>query len=201
MAGVASKPKPARKRAELLEGVIQHLAQHGLSDATFRSLAKALGISTYPLVYYFGTKEELLGAVVAEVERRQRQPAEVVSFAGDAAADAGAYWKWSLENRDLLRLDYEIIMRDAQTPGRFGPLRRVAFDHWHTLWTKRFVSAGMPRADARVEATRVVAAIVGLQFDLIATGDEKRTTKAFEGLIKEIDEKMRALRTATVDES
>jgi AcrR family transcriptional regulator len=191
---MATDQKPARKKTELLEGVIRHLAEHGLADATFRSLAKALGISTYPLVYYFGTKEELLGAVVAEVERRQRQPADVVSFAGDAEADAGAYWQWTLENRELLRLDYEIILRDAQTPGRFGPLRRVAFDHWHKLWRKRFVAAGMSRAEAGTEATRVVGTIVGLQFDLIATGDEKRTTQAFEALITEIDEKMRELR-------
>ncbi len=169
---------PSTTRDELLQGVIDYLAEHGIAKATFRSLAAWLGISTYPLVYYFGSKEQLLGAVVAEVERRQREFAEKCLAEGDLLSP----WQWCLENRELLRLDFEILLEEGRL-SRDGPLANRVFRDWHHLWVERYVEAGLSREQAEVEATLLIGGVVGLQLDLIATGDVGRTSRAFHTLV------------------
>jgi AcrR family transcriptional regulator len=166
--------RPSTTRDDLLQRVIDYLAEHGIAKATFRSLAAALNISTYPLVYYFGSKEQLLDAVVAEVEQRLRDRVEKRFANGDALSS----WQWCLDNRDLLRLDFEILLQQGRgSPD--GPLANRAFRDWHQLWIERLVAKGLPHEEAEVEATLYIAGVVGLQLDLVATGDVDRTTRAF----------------------
>jgi AcrR family transcriptional regulator len=160
--------------------VIDYLAENGIAKATFRSLAAALDISTYPLVYYFGSKGQLLDAVVAEVERRQRDLAEKCFAEGDLLSP----WQWCVENRQLLRLDFEILLAEGrESPD--GPLANRVFRDWHQLWTERFMAEGLPAGEAENEATLLIGGVVGLQLDLIATGDVDRTTRAFYRHVKQ----------------
>lgn len=176
---VSHARKPSTAREDLLQGVIDYLAEHGIARATFRSLAAWLNISTYPLVYYFGSKEQLLGAVVAEVERRQRDVTERCLADGNLLS----FWQWCLENGELLRLDFEILLDEGRSTGD-GPLANRVFRDWHQLWTERFVAAGLPNEEAEVEASLLVGGIVGLQLDLVATGDVDRTSRAFHKLVE-----------------
>lgn len=162
-------------KEELLQGVMKYLAEHGVANATFRALAAHLGISTYPLLYYFGSKNELLSAVVAEVERRQRE------FSDRALQEGGSlvYWQWCAENPELLRLDLEILLHETrETDAR--PLADLVFRDWHRLWMKRLMDSGISREEAETAVTLSVAVAVGLQMDLVATGDIERTTRAFK---------------------
>jgi AcrR family transcriptional regulator len=166
--------KPSTSREELLQGVISYLAENGVAHATFRSLAARLGISPYPLVYYFGSKEQLLNAVVAEVERRQREYAD----RGLEGNDPLAYWQWCTENRDLLRLDLEILLHEGRRSGH-GALADLVFRDWHRAWVGRLTAVGLTPEQAELQATLTVALGVGLQVDLVATGDVERITRAF----------------------
>ncbi|HEY1703015.1 MAG TPA: TetR/AcrR family transcriptional regulator [Trebonia sp.] len=159
---------------ELLQRVIECLAEQGIAQATFRSLAASLGISTYPLVHHFGSKEQLLGAVVAEVERRQREYAD----RGIREGGSLVYWQWCTENPDLLRLDLEILLQEGRGAAG-GRLADLVFREWHERWIKRLTDAGLPPDEAETEATLMVALGVGLQIDLVATGDTERVTRAF----------------------
>lgn len=166
--------RPLTTRDDLLQRVIDYLAEHGIAKATFRSLAAALGISTYPLVTYFGSKEQLLDAVVAEVEQRMRDRVEKRL----ANSDSESAWQWCLDNRELLRLDFEILLQQGRgSPG--GPLANRAFRDWHQLWIEQLTAKGLPYEEAEVEATLRIAGVVGLQLDLVATGDVERTSRAF----------------------
>ena len=166
--------KPSTTREDLLRRVIDHLAEHGIAKATFRSLAASLNISTYPLVYYFGSKEQLLEAVVAEVEQRMRDRVEMHSEGGDSLSP----WQWCLDNREMLRLDFEILLEQGREAPD-GPLANRVFRDWHQLYIGRFMAGGLSREEAGIEATLFIGVIVGLQLDLITTGDVDRTTRAF----------------------
>lgn len=180
---------PSMSREELLTGIVEHLADRGIAGATFRSLAASLGVSTFPLSYYFGSKEQLLDAVVAEVERRQREVAD--RFLGDVGApDAEGYWHWCLQNRHLLRVDFEILLQESRGDDGARPLADVAFRDWHRLWTERLIASGHEAAEAETQATLMVATAVGLQLDLIATDDDARTSRAAESLRQQVAEKL-----------
>jgi len=178
----ATSPAEPGKRDALLQGVIEYLAKNGTSRATFRSLATALGISSYPLVYHFGNKAQLFDAVVGELERRQREIAEAAASAGIEGGTT-VYWQWCVENPDLLRLDYELLLQAGRSTSSRQTVAYLAFGQWHKLWIDGLREAGMSEADAETSATIAVAASVGLQMDLITTGDVERTTAAFQAMV------------------
>lgn len=69
---MARPAKPERK-AELLSAILDYLMDRTLAELTFRSLAEGLGISTYVLVYHFGSREQLVNDIVAAEPRGTSQ--------------------------------------------------------------------------------------------------------------------------------
>src|SRR5215467_4319499 len=63
------------RREELEDAAVEYVLAHGIGDLSLRPLADALGVSTYSLVYHFGSKEGLTAAVMARIEERERQMA------------------------------------------------------------------------------------------------------------------------------
>ena len=51
---------------------MDHVATEPLSRMTFRSLANALGVSTYSFVYHFGSRQEMIDAILEEGVRHVR---------------------------------------------------------------------------------------------------------------------------------
>lgn len=55
------------RREQLIERLACHLLDHGLANASLRPMAAAVGTSDRMLLYYFGTREALLAAVLGQV--------------------------------------------------------------------------------------------------------------------------------------
>ncbi len=100
-----------------------------------------------------------------------------------AEGDLLSSWQWCLENRELLRLDFEILLEEGRRQPD-GPLANRVFRDWHQLWTERLVASGLSSQEAEVEATLFIGGVVGLQLDLITTGDVDRTSRAFRDLME-----------------
>ena len=60
-----------RRRADLLNALIDAYADGGIGGRSLREVADAVGTSHRMLLHYFGSRDELLLAIVEEVERRQ----------------------------------------------------------------------------------------------------------------------------------
>jgi AcrR family transcriptional regulator len=54
------------KRAEILAAATELIATHGVQGMTMRQLAAACGLNIATLYHYFGSKSELLGAIVGQ---------------------------------------------------------------------------------------------------------------------------------------
>ncbi|MEJ1231134.1 MAG: TetR/AcrR family transcriptional regulator [Galbitalea sp.] len=65
------QPDPDRKPA-LLQEIVDYLVDKPLSALTFRSLATTLGVSSFTLVYHFGTRAELVREIIEAIANRQR---------------------------------------------------------------------------------------------------------------------------------
>jgi AcrR family transcriptional regulator len=63
----------AAQRKAFLAGTVAHLLRHGVATLSLRPLAAALGTSDRMLLYYFGTREQLLAAALDEVGRQLRE--------------------------------------------------------------------------------------------------------------------------------
>jgi AcrR family transcriptional regulator len=93
------RPDPQRK-PQLIVDILDHLQDKPLASVSFRTIAQALGFSTYTLVYHFGTRANLLREIVAAAstratgieERLQANPASLdVYFDGLRMS-----WEWTL---------------------------------------------------------------------------------------------------------
>lgn len=82
-------PKGIAKREEILDNALDVIAERGFSRATLRELADAANLSITGLVHHFGTKEELLTAVLRRRDERDvganypREPETTAEMIGD----------------------------------------------------------------------------------------------------------------------
>src|SRR6185312_196273 len=140
-------------RERLLDGAIDYVAQHGLSDVSLRTLAAALGTSHRMLIHHFGSKERLWVEIVSTVEERQRGLlAEILPDPEQPIAEAmRAWWKhisdpalWPNE-----RLFFEIYGQALQGRRHTVELLDGIVDYWLDPVTEINMSLGIPRRAAR----------------------------------------------------
>jgi AcrR family transcriptional regulator len=187
--------KASRERREELEtAIIEHVLEQGIADLSFRTVADALGVSTYTLVYHFGSKEQLMDAVVAGIEaRQQRMVAQwVAESAGASAADLlRRYWAWCLQEHlfPYHRLFYEVKGLSLQHPERFPAFhQRGGWTPWLELL--RGLPAFRDMAGNREAVMALMAATVtGALFSVLTTGDREPGTGAVELLARMIEER------------
>jgi AcrR family transcriptional regulator len=177
------------RKPELLVQVIDYLCANGIGDLSLRPLAHALGVSTYALVYHFGSKEGVLVEALGEVERRQRAMIAAwldVPEQPTTAALLERYWDWcsAVANLPVMRLVIEATTLEATRSGLPASLRAQLISDWVDLLAAGLRADGRTPAVARAEATLANASLLGLVLDLIATGDRRRTGRALRRLVE-----------------
>lgn len=182
------RPDPTRK-PELLGQIIDFLLDKSLAATSLRTLADGLGVSTYSLVYHFGSRADLVREIVLAIESRQQELLEVVTFDTSSVEKYllafGRAWDWALSprNRQLQRLEFEAAMLEALDEG--GPTSvRQAFEAWNQVALDALTDFGIPLEVARTEGRIMVDTMFGLQFDLILTGEVERVDGVFRAALE-----------------
>ncbi len=182
------RPNPQRKQ-DLLEEIVAYLGLNGLGDMSLRPLARQLGTSTYTLTYQFGSKDELLAEAVDFAQARQL--GVIGQWATETPRDSasallGRYWRW-LHDEDNLRISRMLIEASTLAHNQpFAEIGRRGVQQWIAALSEAFAAQGIPDGSGRL-ATRTYAALVGLQIDLIATGEGVRVEAAFNDLCDSLD--------------
>ncbi len=180
------RPPDAERRQQLLDGIVAHLADHGLADVSLRPMAAALNVSVNALVHHFGSKEEL---VVAALDRATQLQQEVRArwLAADpdlSTADLlRRWWRWinaSPANLALVRLGLEAAALDATASGLPGAVRAEQISTWRADLEHHLLARGMDKPTTKVEASLTKAMFTGLVVDLLATGQRRRLGHALE---------------------
>jgi AcrR family transcriptional regulator len=183
----SSSGTPSRRQEELLESAYQYVLSHGLADLSLRPLAAAIGSSPRVLLYLYGSKDELVRALLG------RARSDELAFLDHAHADVGAHldlatavrstWAWlaGAEHRPLLCLWVEAYARSLIEPeGPWASFAGQTVADWLSLLAaaqpdrRRGTKAGL------AERTLALAVLRGALLDLLATGDAARTTAAVE---------------------
>ena len=150
-------------KEEILAGALAAAFKEGLSQLTFGRVAKRLGISDRVVVYYFPTKDDLIGEVLY-VMGTELQATLAPTFSSPAA-----------DHLDLLRSAWPILARPEADPVfalffEGAGLAATGLEPYHSLipklvdawieWAAEFVR-GTP-ARRRAEAEAAVAILDGL---------------------------------------
>ena len=161
------RPPDDDRRRALLDSLIETVAARGIGDRSLRDLAAAVGTSHRMLIHHFGSREELMVAVVQAVEARQGALAG--ELGGTPADQLVAMWSHlsTPELRPLERLFFESYARGANGEEPFDQLLPDAVTSW-------LADDGGDPALRRLG----LAVVRGLLLDLVATGDEAATAAA-----------------------
>ena len=182
------------RRQELLDRIVDHLAEHGLAQATLRPLAAALGVSINRLVHHFGTKEELIATALRRAVERQTAVERGWIQRDPSISMADLYrkwWKWmnaKPENLALVRLGYEAAALDTTVTGLPGDLRADQLAVWRHIVEGKLRQEGLSAATAQSEATIQKAMFTGFILDLVASGDRKRLGAALEVSLQRLEQ-------------
>jgi AcrR family transcriptional regulator len=168
-------------REDLLQRVVDDVAEHGIGDRSLRELAQAVGSRHRMLLYHFGSREGLVAAIVDEVEARQRATlAEAVANAGPGTLPEDVVLAlWQQVSSEELRPFVRLFFESLAFAGRQD-------DHLTASWLdqsehlSRVLGAPADAVDLRL----AVAVVRGLLVDVVATGD---TGPATESLLRYLE--------------
>ena len=171
---------------EFLDRITAHIVEHGLSEAALRHLATIAGTSHRMLIYYFGSRDGLLGAVLHEL--RGVESREILGRATSRRQALKAVWAY-----------YTAPERELEMQIFFYLAGQAAHDRQDTndftdavvaTWTEEFRHVcereGMDARAAQAEARLLVASMRGLLLDRLLTADEAGTNAAFQRLLSSV---------------
>jgi AcrR family transcriptional regulator len=177
-----ARPPDLKRRRQLLAALVEEFAAGGIGDRSLREVAAAVGTSHRMLLHHFASRDELLLAIVDEVERRQ------MTLLSDLPAEPAEAMvtMWAIlcrpELRPFERLFFECYARGAQGEQPFVRMLPGAVDAWLTDIDR----ATTGTADAAL-ARLGLAVTRGLLLDLVATDDDAgvaASVQAFAELIR-----------------
>jgi AcrR family transcriptional regulator len=179
---MVGRPVNQQRRIELLDAAVDYAVANGFSEVSWRPVAAALEVSPTALVHHFGTKEQMLVAILGRL--RERIVVAMNDHSGeriDLVTAARRAWKGASnpKRRGEYRLFFEVYGRALQAPQPFAEF----LEHVVADWMRALVEAQGPDVDpatAARTATLVIATIRGLLLDLLATDDRDRVEAAAE---------------------
>ncbi|OHV42948.1 TetR/AcrR family transcriptional regulator [Pseudofrankia sp. BMG5.36] len=156
------------RREDLLDQVTDHVFEHGLIGLTLRPVAAAIGTSDRMLIYHFGSRDELVAAVVTRAE--DRAVAAVDALPGAAGVHAGVNALWAAVQTDPLHRCTDIYVQAAATgligQERFATIVREANERWVRALRDYLVRCGAsPESVGRV-VRLVDSSLYGFHLDL-----------------------------------
>ena len=179
---VERPPLESARRAELLESVYAYAVGRGLGDLSLRPMASAVGSSPRVLLYLFGSKDDLVRALLARARLDEVELLDEVRRPGEAPIGIDVaverIWSWlsAAEHRGLLCLWVEAYARSLTEPdGPWAGFAAQSVADWLEVLAgcqsprRRRTKAGL------ADRTAALALVRGALLDLLATGDERRS--------------------------
>lgn len=171
-------------REQLLARVVDHLAGHGVGDASLREIGAAVGSSHRMLLHHFGSREGLLAAVVGAVEAEQRAVLAEV-FAGAEPAPAGLeeladrYWRAvAAAAQRYGGLFFELAGQAINGQPHAARLREDLVAAWLPGVVELLTRLGVSPEQAEPAARLAVAGTRGLLLDLLVTGEREAVDRS-----------------------
>lgn len=187
MARTASSQRPR----ELLDATADYLTAHGVAGLSLRPLAKAVGSSPRVLLYYFGSKEQLLVKALARLRERQRAAYAKMKAANFATPSDACRAIWaqmsSPQSEYLFRMSFEVYAMALRNPRRFADYLRNSIEDWLEFLAAPLIRQGCTKAEARAHATMVLAGFRGFMLDYCASRDRKRLDRAVNLWLRALD--------------
>jgi AcrR family transcriptional regulator len=185
-------PRESARRDEVLELAYRYVLERGITGLSLRPLAAAVGSSPRVLLFLFGSKDDLVRALLA---RARADELELLDRASGEAGDLGeavhAVWRWlsADEHRPLLRMWAEGYARSlVEAGGPWADFAQETVDDWLRLLAAVQPPALRDTEEGVAGRTLALAVLRGALLDLLATDDVGRTTSAVDRYLTRRDD-------------
>lgn len=175
---------PSARQQELLDLAYSYALAHGLADLSLRPLATAIGSSPRVLLFLFGSKDDLIRALLARAradELAMLTDLRTTAPHADLGNAAVQLWRWlsAPGHRDLLRLWVEGYARSLVEPsGPWADFAASTVRDWLDVLAEYQPARTRHGKRAVAARTAMLAILRGALLDLLATGDDERVEAA-----------------------
>ncbi|MEV6773458.1 TetR/AcrR family transcriptional regulator [Nocardia sp. NPDC051030] len=178
------RPLDHARREDLLSGVINYIADHGLAELSLRPLADYLGTSSRMLIHYFGTKEHML--IAALETQRPNISAMFADIQDPETLRTRLTASYTLNTTGPARTSLRVLLQvlgAATVPNSpFHPYATDAIKVLITALTSALTRITPTHPDPEAAATLLISGIRGLIQDFWITGDTSRIDRAIHML-------------------
>ncbi|HEY5833053.1 TetR/AcrR family transcriptional regulator [Streptomyces sp.] len=196
-------PDALSERDRLLALTTDYVLEHGVAELTLRRLGQAIGTNNRMLLYYFGSKEQLITAVLRAAGDRFPEVARALEFQRPdetMTVEAHLTDTWNAiaaeENLPMLRMFFEVFGLAMQQRGRFDDFLELVNREWRDHVTRWLARTGVPAPQAEDLAREIVGLWRGLQMELVSGSDRSAVDRTHAIAAASIAERARqALRT------
>lgn len=168
-------------RDVMLDKVVAWFTANGVLDTSMRTLAAGIGTSNRMINYHFGSREQLLAAVIERVCESERDALQELVDLNLNPVDAGhQYWSHVADTASVFApLFYELSAHAMYGKEYAEGLREVLTDAWLSGFT-----VGFARVTTRDRAERLARLCLavgrGVLFEMALTGDRAAADSAIE---------------------
>jgi AcrR family transcriptional regulator len=157
-----------RRREQWAQAATDYVLEHGLIGLSLRPLAADLGTSDRMLLYYFGSKDDLVATVLRASNDRATAEVDGLPPSTDLRQAVRDLWA-AMRSETVARCSRLYI--EAAALGLFGQASyaavvREANDRWTAALVEYLVRSGVRRPLARRAVVVIDAAFMGFQLDL-----------------------------------
>lgn len=163
---------PEHPRELLLRRIVDWFAANGVLDTSMRTLAAGVGTSSRMLNHHFGSREQLLAAVVGRVCEAEGEALDQCLATTQDPVEAGrTYWRHVADTaRVFAPLFYELSAHAMYGKPYADRLRTVLTDTWLSGFTRLFARVTGEQHAERL-AGLCLAVGRGALFESALTGD------------------------------
>ena len=160
-------PQDPGRREEWTRAATDYVLREGLIGLSLRPLAASLGTSDRMLLYHFGTKDELVAAVLRESNDRAVAGVSALPASADLRAAVHDLWKaWrspALEPCSRMYVEAAALGLLGREP--YATVVREANDRWAACLVSHLTKSGVARPLAARAVSIIDAAFLGFQLD------------------------------------
>jgi AcrR family transcriptional regulator len=183
------------ERERLLDLVVDLILREGVIDVSLSAVARKIGSNNRMLLYYFGSKQDLLDeASVSAFERfpRLRHLFDRIAEPGDLYERLRRAWDdlSAEENHAYLRLYFQrfgIAMRDS---GEWSTFLDRASSYWSGMLVDILRAEGVDDARGGAAALEIVALWRGLQVLMLAGADPARLANTYAVSVRSLVDRL-----------
>lgn len=167
------------KSEEILGRIVEIVRREGLGAFSLDNLAPQLETSSRMLVYYFGSKDELLGRIVYAlrddiVTQLEGEPVGTIIDAIDR------WWEHYRSNPTDMQFFFHLTSRYFAEPGKFQEFASTAVGKWEAYFHRSLIGQTASENEAHTLSRLVLGTLRGLSADLLLTSDARQVDQAVE---------------------